>query len=116
MSRAPDRFEELVADALESLPPWVHDTLDNVEVFVEEMPPPREPTLLGRYEGIPLSTRGTHYTWAMPDRISLYRSTIEAVAGADDVRLRQVIAHTVAHEIAHHFGISDDRLREIDAY
>jgi predicted Zn-dependent protease with MMP-like domain len=116
MSRAPDRFEELVSDALESLPAWVRDTLDNVEVFVEDTPPTREPTLLGRYEGVPLSTRGIHYTWAMPDRISLYRSTIEAVAGADDARLRQVIAHTVAHEIAHHLGISDDRLREIDAY
>jgi predicted Zn-dependent protease with MMP-like domain len=116
MSRAPDRFEELVADALESLPAWVRDTLDNVEVFVEDTPPPGEPNLLGRYEGVPLSSRGNHYTWAMPDRISLYRSTIDAVAGADDERLRHLIAHTVAHEIAHHFGISDDRLREIDAY
>jgi predicted Zn-dependent protease with MMP-like domain len=116
MSWTPDRFEELVAEAVGSLPAWVHDTLDNVEVFVEDSPPPREPTLLGRYEGVPLARRGTSYTWAVPDRITLFRSTIERVAGGDEVRLREVIAHTVAHEIAHHFGISDDRLREIDAY
>ena len=72
--------------------------------------------LLGLYEGINRLDRGSGYHLVTPDRITLFRSTIERVAGRDDVRLREVIAHTVAHEIAHHFGISDDRLREIDAY
>ncbi len=116
MAWSPDRFEELVDEAVGSLPVWVHGTLDNVEVFVEDSPPLGEPTLLGRYEGVPLARRGTSYTWAVPDRIILFRSTIEGVAAGDDARLREVIAHTVAHEVAHHFGISDDRLREIDAY
>jgi predicted Zn-dependent protease with MMP-like domain len=113
---APDRFEELVAEGIDALPDWVRDALDNVEVFVEDSPPDGEPTLLGRYEGIPLSKRGASYTWAVPDRIILYRSTISAVAGPDAERLRDLIAHTVAHEVAHHLGISDKRLREIDAY
>jgi predicted Zn-dependent protease with MMP-like domain len=116
VSWTPDRFEELVAEAVESLPGWVHETLDNVEVFVEDEPPPGQDGLLGLYQGVPLSARGGHYTWAMPDRITLFRSTIQHVAGGSDAKLRAVIAHTVAHEIAHHFGISDDRLREIDAY
>ena len=110
------RFDELVTEAVESLPEWVHKALDNVEVFVEEAPPPGQATLLGLYEGVPLSKRGSNYTWAVPDRITLYKATIEQVAGSSDSKLRDVIAHTVAHEVAHHFGISDDRLREIDAY
>ena len=116
MPWSPDRFDELVGEAVESLPAWVHETLDNVEVFVEDAPPPDQPALLGLYQGVPLSARGGHYTWAMPDRITVFRSTIERIARGDDAKLRDVIAHTVAHEIAHHFGISDDRLREIDAY
>jgi predicted Zn-dependent protease with MMP-like domain len=63
-----------------------------------------------------LSSRGFSYSGALPDRIVLYRSTIERVSHGDDDRLRATIKHTVAHEIAHHFGISDERLLEIDAY
>ena len=111
-----DRFEELVTEAVESLPQWVHDALDNVEVFVEDTPPPGQSNLLGLYQGVPLTKRGSNYTWAVPDRITLYRRTIERIAGRSDAKLRDVIAHTVAHEVAHHFGISDDRLKEIDAY
>jgi predicted Zn-dependent protease with MMP-like domain len=116
MPWTPDRFDELVDEAVASLPKWVHDALDNVEVFVEDAPPPGQPTLLGLYQGIPLTKRGSNYTWAVPDRITLYRATIEGIARGSDARLRDVIAHTVAHEVAHHFGITDDRLREIDAY
>jgi predicted Zn-dependent protease with MMP-like domain len=112
----PDPFEALVADALDELPAWVLERLDNVDVFVEDRPPAGEPGLLGHYHGVPLSSRGFSYSGALPDRIVLYRSTIERVSGGDDDRLRATIKHTVAHEIAHHFGISDDRLLEIDAY
>jgi predicted Zn-dependent protease with MMP-like domain len=111
-----ERFEELVGEALDELPEWVVRAMDNVQVFVEDFPPPDEPNLLGRYHGVPLSARGSHYTNALPDSITLYGVTIVAVAGHDEVALKRQIARTVAHEIAHHFGISDDRLREIDAY
>jgi predicted Zn-dependent protease with MMP-like domain len=108
------RFEELVVDALDSLPQWVLDQLENVEVIVEDRPPRDEPNLLGRYYGIPLSER-RNYAGVLPDTITLYRRTIEREARDED-DLKRVVAHTVEHEVAHFFGISDDRLRELDAY
>lgn len=109
------RFEELTADALDALPEWVLERLDNVEVMTEADPPDDQPNLLGLYHGVPQSSRGLSYSGALPDTITLYRSTICAEAH-DEAQLARVIAHTVAHEIAHHFGISDERLLEIDAY
>jgi predicted Zn-dependent protease with MMP-like domain len=109
-------FEDLVADALDGLPEWVQERLDNIVVMVEENGPRDQPGLLGLYQGISLNRRGAGYAGAMPDRITLFRSAIERVAHGDPELLRKVVAHTVAHEIAHHFGISDDRLREIGAY
>ena len=111
-----ERFEELAAEALDGLPAWVLDIMDNVQVVVEDRPPVDQPSLLGLYHGVPLLNRGWHYSGVMPDRITLYQRTIEAVAGPDEDRLRRVVAHTVAHEVAHHLGISDERLLEIDAY
>jgi predicted Zn-dependent protease with MMP-like domain len=108
------RFEELVSDALDSLPDWVLERLENVEVIVEDRPPPGEPNLLGRYHGIPLTAR-RHYAGVLPDTITLYRRTIERQARDED-GVRRVVAHTVEHEVAHFFGISDARLRELDAY
>jgi predicted Zn-dependent protease with MMP-like domain len=108
------RFEELVVDALDSLPQWVLDQLENVEVIVEDRPPRDEPNLLGRYHGIPLSER-RNYAGVLPDTITLYKRTIEREARDED-DLKRVVAHTVEHEVAHFFGISDDRLRELDAY
>ena len=110
-----DRFEELVGEALDGLPEWVRMRLDNVVVVVEDHAPRSAPGLLGLYHGVPQDRRGVSYTNALPDRITLFRDTIEA-AGDDDAALRRRIARTVAHEIAHHFGISDERLREIGAY
>ena len=111
----PERFEELTADALDSLPEWVRERLDNVDVLVEEHPPEDQPNLLGLYEGIPLTRRGIYYSGALPDRITLFRSTILYGANTED-EVRARIRHTVVHEIAHFFGISDDRLRELDRY
>ena len=113
---ARERFEELVGEALDELPAWVVEEMDNVTVLVEDLPPRGQPNLLGLYHGMPLSERGRGYTNVLPDTITLYRSTIMRVAGVDERRLRAVVAHTVAHEIAHHFGISDERLLQIDAY
>jgi predicted Zn-dependent protease with MMP-like domain len=110
------RFEELAADALDTLPEWVRERMDNVEIVIEERPPDDQPWLLGLYEGIPLTRRGNGYFGVLPDRITLFRRTIEADAEGSEERLRRIVAHTVAHEVAHLFGISDDRLREIDRY
>src|SRR6266446_4955190 len=100
------RFQQLAAAALDALPEWVRLKMGNVEERS-----PRGGENLGLYEGVPLARRGTHYT-ALPDRITLYRSSIERLANDDDA-LRRLIARTLAHEVGHHFGISDDRLREI---
>jgi predicted Zn-dependent protease with MMP-like domain len=113
-----ERFEELVAEAVDALPAWILERLDNVEIIVEDDSPPGRPTLLGLYEGIPLNRRDGGYAGVLPDRITLFERPLlhQAGPGHDDARLRGVIAHTVAHEVAHHFGISDERLLEIDAY
>lgn len=108
------RFEELAAEALDGLPGWVHERLENVDVVIEDHPPEEDPYLLGLYVGIPLTERGMDYAGALPDRIALYRSTIEAEAApGDEEDLKRVIAETVIHEVAHFFGISDDRLHEL---
>lgn len=112
MEGSGDRFRELVAEALDGLPSWVLERLDNVEVLVEDDPPPGRRGLLGLYEGIPLTERGSGYFGVLPDRITLFRTTIEAAAG-DDQDLREVIRDTVVHEVAHFFGISDERLGEL---
>ena len=110
------RFMEITADALDDLPEWVQERLENVEVIVEDRPPRDDPGLLGRYHGVPLTNRGEFHAGAvLPDTITLYQRTIERIA-RDEEDLERVIIHTVEHEVAHHFGISDDRLREIDRY
>ena len=107
----------LVAEALDALPDWVHRTLDNVEVLVDDRPPDDiDPNTLGLYEGIPLTERGGDYSGVLPDRITLFAVPIAAEAGPGDDALRRVIGETVVHEIAHHFGIDDERLHEIDRY
>src|SRR3990170_2849597 len=116
MTRVSDsRFEQLAAEALDGLPDWVRERMDNVEVVVEPGPPPGEPDLLGQYHGIPLTKRGSGYAGVTPDTISLYRSAIERASTSED-DLRERIKHVVAHEVAHFFGISDKRLREIGRY
>jgi predicted Zn-dependent protease with MMP-like domain len=110
--RSAQRFEALVADALDELPSWVQEAMDNVAVVVEDRPPDDEPELLGLYEGIARTER-FDYTGALPDRITLYRSSIETEAGDDDEELRAVVAETIVHEVAHHFGISDERLEAL---
>jgi predicted Zn-dependent protease with MMP-like domain len=105
------RFEQLAAEALDELPAWVHERLENMDVMVEDEAPP-DSRLLGLYEGVPLTERGSGYTWALPDRITLFQGPIERQAGSPR-DLKRVIAETVIHEVAHFFGISEDRLREL---
>jgi predicted Zn-dependent protease with MMP-like domain len=111
---APD-FEGLVGDALDELPADLASLMSNVAVTVEDEPPPGQP-LLGLYHGIPLGSRGPFYAGVLPDKITIYRGPIERMTGGDPERLRRQVRRTVFHEIAHHFGISDERLVEIDRY
>jgi predicted Zn-dependent protease with MMP-like domain len=108
-------FEQLVSDALDELPDDLRDLMSNVAVTVEDEPPPGQP-LLGLYQGVPLGSRGPYYAGALPDKITIYRLPLERIAGGDPERLRRQVRRTVFHEIAHHFGISDERLVEIDRY
>jgi predicted Zn-dependent protease with MMP-like domain len=106
------RFEALVAHALDDLPDDFARAMENVDVIVEDTAP--EPGLLGLYEGIPQTNRGSAYAGVLPDRITIFRRSIERIARDDD-HLRKLVRDTVVHEIAHHFGISDERLRELGA-
>jgi predicted Zn-dependent protease with MMP-like domain len=108
-------FEEEVRAALESLPERLRDAMSNVEVVVEEEPPGGLP-LLGLYQGIPLTRRGSGYGQVLPDKISIYRGPILRHFGHREDVLRDQIRRVVLHEVAHHFGISDERLIEIDRY
>lgn len=108
-------FEQCVEEALRSLPPDLRRSMSNVAIVVEEEPPPGAP-LLGLYQGVPLTRRGSAYAAVPPDKITIYRGPLERFYGADPVRLRLEIRRVVLHELAHHFGISDEHLREIGRY
>ena len=104
------RFERLVAEALDELPEEFRAALSNVEVVIEERSD--DPNLLGLYRGIPQPSRGAGYAGVLPDTITIFRESIERLATTED-ELRRLVAETVVHEVAHHFGIDDDRLREL---
>jgi predicted Zn-dependent protease with MMP-like domain len=115
-ARDPDfDFERCVDEALESLPEDLRTFMSNVAVVVEEEPPAGRP-LLGLYQGVPLTRRGSSYGGVLPDKITIYQGPLERGYGANAETLRAAIRHVVLHEIAHHFGISDERLRELDRY
>ena len=106
----PGRFEEMVVTALDSLPAELGRLMSNVAVTVEHDPGP--PGLLGLYEGIPLTSRTTQYAGVLPDRITIYRQAICAICRTED-EVAGEVRRTVIHEVAHHFGIDDDRLDEL---
>ena len=110
MSRG--RFEELVSAALDDVPTELADLIDNCVVLVEDHPPADDPHLLGVYVGIPLTERDSAYTMTLPDRITIFRRPILAMCKSED-QVRDEVHITVVHEIAHHFGIDDDRLHEL---
>jgi len=105
-----ERFAELVANALDELPPALGDLIQNVAVVVNDVAPPGN--LLGLYEGIPLTERYEYGGLAMPDRITVFRRAICALCAGEEEAVAQ-IRITVVHEVAHHFGISDERLDEL---
>ena len=110
MSR--ERFEELVSEALDEIPPELTRLMDNVAIFVEDEPPADDPNLLGIYEGIPLTERDSWYGGNLPDRITIYRGPTLRICDTEDDVVEEVHI-TVVHEVAHHFGIDDDRLHEL---
>jgi predicted Zn-dependent protease with MMP-like domain len=108
-------FEQSIEDALDSLPPDLREFMSNVAIVVEEEPPDGMP-LLGLYQGFPLTRRGGGYAGVAPDKITIYRRPLERLYGSDPDCLRREIRRVVLHEVAHHFGISDARLVELDRY
>lgn len=105
-------FEAVVDQALESLPGWVVDMVDNLHVIVEEEPPPELGEVLGVYEGVALPDRAADYFGALPDRIVIFRQPHMRIGLSDD-DLAFEIRRTVLHEVAHHVGIDDQRLHEL---
>ncbi len=118
-----DTFEGLVTSAVEDLPEVFRDRITNLEFVVEDLASSddyagvggRDRTLLGVYRGIPLPRRGRRYHTTLPDRIVIFQQPIQRLA-MSEADLSERVRHVVQHEIAHYFGISDERLREIDAY
>ncbi len=121
-----ERFEELVQEALDSIPNELWNMIDNLVVVVDDWPSrtqlaaadiPAGHTLLGLYEGVPLTGRNRSYGLIPPDKITIFRRPILRHSPRNDEdAIRAQVRRTVLHEVAHHFGISDDRLHEIDAY
>ncbi|MET9026012.1 MULTISPECIES: metallopeptidase family protein [Nocardia] len=106
-----DRFEELVGDALDLIPPELTRAIDNVVVLIEPRDP-ENPHLLGLYHGIALTERDSHYGGALPDTVTIYREAILEHC-ADESEVVEEVAITVIHEIAHYFGIDEDRLHQL---
>lgn len=107
----PQRFDELVSDALDLIPPELAAAMDNVVVLVDDRHP-EEPDLLGLYEGVALTERDSDYSGALPDAITIYRAALLDVCESEQQVIEEV-AVTVIHEIAHHFGIDDERLHQL---
>jgi len=105
------RFEELVSEALDEVPTELLDLMDNVVILVEDEPEDGN-DLLGIYEGFALTERGWHYGAVLPDRIIIFRKPTLAICETEDDVVEEV-AITVVHEIAHHFGIDDERLHAL---
>ncbi len=119
-----EKFLDLVERALRSLPEELQEKMDNIEILVAENPSPgqlrrvrvsRQSTLLGLYEGVPRTNRGLGYNLTLPDKITIFQKPIEAQCRSE-AEIVSTVERVVIHEIAHHFGISDARLRELGKY
>ena len=117
-----NKFEELVVAIISGLPAEFQELMDNVDIIVEDWPTRTQlrevglrnkDDLLGLYEGTPRTNRGQNYNLVLPDKITIFQKPLESQCKSPK-ELRQEIANTVKHEIAHHFGIGDERLREIE--
>lgn len=111
-------FKKIVLEALENLPDFFKQKMENISIVVKDKPAPeelkhlkstRKEILLGLYSGIPLADRGQSYGMVLPDKITLFKKNIESICSTEE-QLKKRIIHTVQHEIAHHFGITDEEL------
>ena len=107
-----EEFEGLVRQAIDSVPAELLGLVENCVILVEDEPPPEMAGLLGLYDGVPLTERGEFYAGVLPDRILIYRLPILAICETH-MDVVEEVHITVVHEIAHHFGIDDDRLHEL---
>lgn len=114
------QFEDLVADAMDALPKRYQKHLNNVVIVVDDFPTPEQlqkqnigphQTLLGLYEGIPLTSRGNNYSLVLPDKITIFKKPIEAIS-ADAEELSEQIKHTLWHEVAHYYGLNHHDIRQ----
>ncbi len=103
-------FEQMIEQALESLPEDLQKKMENVEIILEDEVE-ASPNLLGLYQGVPQTKRGVYYSWVLPDKITIFKRTIERYAQGKD-HLTQLVQHVVRHEIAHHFGYSEEDLQK----
>ena len=111
-------FAKIVSEALKNLPGEFKEKMENVEVVVEDWPSmeiAKGRLLLGLYQGIPKPKRGINYTMVLPDKITIFKGPIEFLSRGNENSIKSLVVDTVKHEIAHHFGISDARLRELKA-
>lgn len=109
----PDRFDALVDEALDSIPDELASLVHNLVVLVEDEPPEHEPAdLLGLYDGVALTHRDSFSPTVLPDRVFVFRNPLLDMCDSEEELVREV-GITVVHEIAHHFGISDERLHDL---
>lgn len=117
-----DQFEQLVAEALDTLPDAFLQMLDNVQVVIAEWPSARQlasvglrqrTSLLGLYEGIPQTERGVYYGQVLPDKITIFQRPIERLCQSDE-EVKQQVQDTIIHELGHHFGIDEERMAELE--
>jgi predicted Zn-dependent protease with MMP-like domain len=116
-----ERFERLVSQAVAGLPEEFRNLMENVDVVVEDFPSAVQNrkaagrgTLLGLYEGVPLIQRGSGYSMVVPDKITIFQKALETFSTSEDV-IESEVRKVVIHEIAHHFGLDDRRLDEIES-
>ena len=118
-----EKFERLVGEAIDRLPEVIRERLENIDIVVADLPTreqmgkskDKKETLLGLYEGVPLTERTYNYSLVMPDKITVFQRSIEGMY-RNESQIIAEIQKVVRHEIAHHFGISDDRLEELGRY
>ena len=115
-------FEELVKQGVEQLPRHIRKLLENVDIVIEDWPSksiieklrlPNKYALFGLYQGVPKTKRGTHYANVLPDKITLFKKPIEESAKSPE-EIKNIVKRVVWHEIAHHFGLDEKRVRELE--
>ncbi len=117
------KFEEIVREGIKAIPKKFLEKLNNVEICIEEEPTPyqlqklrtrKNPLILGLYEGVP-QTKRQHYGQVLPDKITVFKKPIERVASSQE-QIKKIVTNTVWHEIAHHFGMDEKRVRETERH